>query len=111
MKTPSLRFSLVARLNLMNVLNQIAIGKPQDDDWQLSRRIYEKIQVPDPERENYQIVTRMGIFPNERAIRKAPALDVMLTATERERLRKILDHTPLRPMDGPWYDEISKQLK
>lgn len=115
MENTTLRLTLTARLNLMQVLNTLAKGKGSDKkQYRVAVRIYNKIEVPAEELEKlYQIQTPYGPRANEPAIREAPMLEVPLSRQEVERLEDVLDSIEDLPPAAAklWWDDLMSQIE
>lgn len=112
METKTLKLTVLCRMSLMVLLNEHCKGRATDKKWRLATRIYNKIEVTDQEKEEkFQVVTLSGIFPDMKAIREAPEIEVSLTESEIERLMAILANAELKPVDGnTWYFALMEQL-
>ena len=105
--------STIARLQIMNILNEQGKGRGSDREYGITADLYEKIEIPDEVQESMSIRRPDGLRQlNPDALRSLPDLTVDLNHNEAAKLEKILTEVDIKPMDRKlWYRNVMAQLE
>jgi hypothetical protein len=108
-----LTLSVIARWQLMQILNDKAKGKPGDRKYGIACDLYDKIFISDEELEKLFHRNPDGTSrPNDQAWREAKKIEVPLNYSELERLTELLKDADLRPLDRQaWAGNLLDQLE
>lgn len=109
-----IELSVVARFRILQLLNDKCKGKALSSDFRKAADLYEKIDIPDEERERkYCKKDREGNFiPDNEAIRSARVEKFQLTFDEFVTLDKVTEDIELMPMERKlWYTWVRNQIQ
>ena len=113
-----MRFTVIARLQLMVILNEKCQGRGQDRDHVIATSLYNKIMIPDEvQKTQLMMKSRDGsivLDPDKlQGETRFPDLKIELDFNEKAALDRILnEYEKIRPMDHQlWYDDLIDQLK
>lgn len=109
----TMRFSAVARLNIMGILNEKAKGKGHEAGYKTSADLYDKIAFTDQQQEEELSIKLDGVPTlNPGLIRAYPVLEEDLNYEELAKLSQVLKEFDIRPVDRrTWYADIHAQLE
>lgn len=112
-----MRFTGIARLQIMGILNDKTKGKSLDPGHVIATRLYKKVYISDKQQEKElaykQVDEDMPPQLNPMAVKRMDVLTVDLDFEELAKLYEVLtDFQGLRPLDHDlWFDDVIAQLE